>query len=151
MADITNKRKPATAGGFSEEERGAMKQRALELKAEARSISDRASGEAAVNAAINALPEPDRTIARKINEIVTAEAPRLMPRTWYGFPAYAKDGKIICFYQPAAKFKTRYGTFGFQQDAKLDDGNIWPVAFAVKELTTADEAKLAELVKKATR
>jgi uncharacterized protein YdhG (YjbR/CyaY superfamily) len=135
--------------GFTAEEKAAIRQRALELKAESRANNDRTAGESAVLAAITVLPEPDRTIATKIHEIVKLNAPELIPRTWYGFPAYAKGGKIVCFYQSASKFKTRYGTLGFQQDASLDDGNMWPVAFAVMGLGSAEESKIAELVKKA--
>jgi uncharacterized protein YdhG (YjbR/CyaY superfamily) len=132
---------------FTKKEQAAMRE---QIKMEARAKKDRATGEEAISKAVAALPEPDRSIASKINEIVSKTAPVLMPRTWYGFPAYAnKDGKIVCFFQPSSKFKTRYATFGFQQDAKLDDGNMWPVAFAVTKLTPADEEKIIEFLKKA--
>jgi len=121
-------------------------------KSATKSAADKADGEAAVLAAIAAMPEADRTLGERIHAIVTAAAPTLVPRTWYGMPAYAregKDGKVICFFQSASKFKTRYATFGFQHDAKLDDGALWPVAFALKELTPAGEAMIAALVRKA--
>ncbi len=109
----------------------------------------KADGEAEVLANIAAMPEPDRAIAERLHAIVTASAPNLSPRLWYGMPAYARDGKVVCFFQSAAKFKTRYATFGFQQEAQLDEGAMWPVAFAVKELTPAEEAKIAALVTRA--
>lgn len=149
MADQTNKKPANKSGEFSDEEKAAMKAHAQELKAGARAKNDRAAGERDVQAAISAMTGSDRDIAEKIHRIVAAAAPTLMPRTWYGMPAYAKDGKVVCFFQSAGKFKTRYATFGFQHDANLDDGNMWPVAFAVKELTDAEEAKLADLVKRA--
>jgi uncharacterized protein YdhG (YjbR/CyaY superfamily) len=134
-----------TSKGFTAEERAAMKERARELKA----AKTREAGEAAVREAIAAMPEPDRTLAAGIDGIVTATAPELAPRTWYGMPAYAKDDKVVCFFQPASKFKARYGTLGFQDSARLDDGALWPVAFAVTELTPAVEKRIAELVKRA--
>lgn len=135
---------------FSAEERAAMKERAKELKAEERAQKSRADGESDLLSKIAELPEPERTRAARIHEIVTANAPNLAPKTWYGMPAYANDeGKIVCFYQSAQKFDTRYGTFGFNDSATLDDGNVWPTAYAVKDLTPADEAKIAALVKKA--
>jgi len=137
--------------GFSDVELAAMKARTLEMKAEARENKNRAEGENALLTAIAALAEPDRTLAEKIHKIVSATAPALMPKTWYGMPAYAdKEGKVICFFQAASKFKTRYATFGFQPDAKLDDGNMWPVAFAVTSLTDTEKARIAELVTRAT-
>ena len=131
--------------GFSEEERAAMKERAKELKAEA----DEAAGESAVLAKIAEMKEPDRSMATRLHAIIKASAPELSPRTWYGSPAYAKDGKVVCFFQETQKFKTRYATFGFSDTAKLDEGTMWPVAFALKELTAADEARISALVKKA--
>ena len=135
--------------GFTDVERAAMKERAKEQKAEARANKNRAEGESDVLAKIAEMPEPDRTMARRLHEIIKASAPVLSPKTWYGMPAYARDGKVVCFFQPADKFKTRYATFGFNDSANLDDGALWPVAFALKELTAADEAKIAALVKKA--
>jgi len=138
--------------GFTDEEKAAMKARAKELKAEARASKDRAAGESTVLAAIAAMPVPERTMAKRLHEIVTAAAPSLMPKTWYGMPAYADaDGKVICFFQAASKFNTRYATFGFQPDAKLDDGNMWAASFALIKLTPAEEKKIVALVKKAIR
>jgi uncharacterized protein YdhG (YjbR/CyaY superfamily) len=131
--------------GFTAEERAAMKERAKELKAEA----SKADAESAVLSKIAEMPKPDRTMAERLHAIVTASAPALSPRTWYGMPAYAKDDKVICFFTPAAKFKGRYATFGFNDSANLDEGNMWPVSFALKELTTAEEKKIAAFVKKA--
>lgn len=134
--------------GFTAEEREAMKERAREAK----SASSRADGERDLLAKIAEMPEPDRSLAERVHAIVMASAPGLLPRTWYGMPAYAKDGKdgkLICFFQAASKFKVRYATFGFQPDANLDDGSMWPTSFALTELTAADEARIAELVKKA--
>ena len=131
--------------GFTAEERAAMKERAKELKAEA----NRADGEKALLAAIAAMPGPDRTMAKKLHAIVKASAPALSPKTWYGMPAYAKDDKVVCYFQSAAKFKSRYATFGFNDEANLDKGAMWPTAFALKKLTAADEKKIAALVKKA--
>jgi uncharacterized protein YdhG (YjbR/CyaY superfamily) len=138
-----------TVKGFTDEERAAMKARALELKAEARANKDKAEGESAVLEAIAAMPEPDRTMAKRLHAIIKASAPVLSPKTWYGMPAYAKDGKVVCFFQSAQKFKTRYATFGFSDAANLDEGALWPVAFALKKLTAAEEAKIGALVKKA--
>lgn len=135
--------------GFTDVERAAMKARAQELKAEARADKDKAAGESAVLAAIAAMKEPDRTLAKRLHAVIKASAPALSPKTWYGMPAYAKDGKIVCFFQSAQKFKTRYATFGFQHEANLDEGHMWPVAFALMELTAAEEARIAALVKKA--
>jgi uncharacterized protein YdhG (YjbR/CyaY superfamily) len=137
--------------GFTDEERAAMKEHALELKAARRrgTGADKADGESDVLAAIAAMPEPDRALGERLHSIIKANAPALSPRTWYGMPGYAKDGKVVCFFQSAAKFKTRYATFGFQHDANLDEGAMWPVAFALKELTAAEEARIAALVKKA--
>jgi uncharacterized protein YdhG (YjbR/CyaY superfamily) len=135
--------------GFTDEERAAMKERAQELKAEARADKDKADGESSVLTAIAALPEPDRAMARRLHAIITASAPALSPKTWYGMPAYARDGKVVCFFQSAQKFKTRYATLGFSDTANLDEGALWPVAFALKELTAAEEARIVALVKKA--
>ena len=134
---------------WTDEERSAMQERAKELKAEARASKGRAEGERDLLAKIKEMPKPDRVMAERIHAIVTRVAPELAPRTWYGMPAYAKDGKLICFFQPASKFKARYSTFGFENDAKLDDGSMWPTAFALTKLTAADEARIGELVKKA--
>ena len=141
--------KATKSQGFSDEERAAMKARAQELKAEARADRDRADGERDVLAAIAAMKGPDRAIAKKFHAIVKATAPDLSPKTWYGMPAYAKDGKVVCFFQSADKFNTRYATFGFSDEANLDKGALWPTGFALKELTTAEEAKIRALVKKA--
>jgi len=138
-----------TSKGFTDEERAAMKERAQELKAAARADKDRVDGESAVLAKIAEMKEPDRTMAKRLHAIIKASAPTLSPKTWYGMPAYAKDGKVVCFFQSAQKFKTRYATFGFSDAANLDEGAMWPVAFALKELTTAEEAKISALVKKA--
>ena len=136
--------------GFSNEERAAMKNRAQELKAEERANKNKAEGESAVLAAIAAMQEPDRSMARRLHAIIKASAPALLPKTWYGMPAYAnKDGKVVCFFQTAQKFNTRYATFGFNDTANLDEGALWPVAFALKELTASEEARISELVKKA--
>jgi len=137
--------------GFTAEERAAMKERAQELKAEARAQKDRAAGESDVLAKIAEMAEPDRTMAKRLHAIVKASAPELSPRTWYGMPAYAKNGKVVCFFQSAQKFKTRYATLGFSDEANLDKGALWPVAFALKELTDAEAAKIGALVKKAVR
>ena len=131
--------------GFTDEERTAMKARARELKAEARA----ADGERDVLAAIAELPEPDRAMAERLHALITAGAPALSPKTWYGMPAYARDGKVVCFFQGGQKFKTRYATFGFSDAANLDEGSLWPVAFALRELTAAEEARIGALVKKA--
>ena len=136
--------------GFTDEERAAMKARARELKAEARADKDKAEGESAVLAAIAAMKEPDRSMAKRLHAIIKASAPALLPKTWYGMPAYTdKDGKVVCFFQAAQKFNYRYATLGFQDAANLDEGAMWPVAFALKELTAADEARIVALVKKA--
>jgi uncharacterized protein YdhG (YjbR/CyaY superfamily) len=138
-----------TSKGFTAEERAAMKERAQELKAEARANRKKADGKRDVLAAIAAMKGPDRAMAKRLHAIVTASAPALSPKTWYGMPAYAKDGKVVCFFQSAQKFGMRYASFGFSDAANLDKGAVWPVAFALKELTAAEEAKLAALVKKA--
>jgi uncharacterized protein YdhG (YjbR/CyaY superfamily) len=138
-----------SAKGFSAEERAAMKERARELKEEARASKDRAAGERDVLAKIAEMPEPDRSMAERLHEIIKASAPDLSPRTWYGMPAYAKHGKVVCFFTAASKFKERYATFGFNAAANLDDGNMWPTSFALQKLTAAEEARIVELVKKA--
>ena len=137
--------------GFTDEERVAMKERIQELKAAARRgpRADKADGESAVLAKIAEMPEPDRAMGKRLHAIIKASAPALSPKTWYGMPAYAKDGKVVCFFQSAQKFNTRYATFGFSDTANLDEGALWPVAFALKELTAAEEAKIGALVKKA--
>src|SRR5450759_1762404 len=131
--------------GFTAEERGAMKERAKEMKAAA----NEAGGEIAVLAKIAEMPEPDRAMGKRLHAVIKASAPALSPRLWYGMPAYAKDGKVVCFFQSAQKFKTRYATFGFSDAASLDEGSMWPVAFALKGLTAAEEARIGALVKKA--
>src|SRR6059036_184203 len=135
--------------GFTDEERAAMKERAQELKAGARANKDKADGESDVLAKIAAMREPDRAMAERLHAIIKASAPGLSPKTWYGMPAYAKDGKVVCFFQPAQKFKTRYATLGFSDAANLDEGALWPVVFALKELTATEEARISALVKKA--
>ncbi|HLQ06891.1 MAG TPA: hypothetical protein VK126_03985 [Nitrososphaerales archaeon] len=130
--------------GFENEERAAMRDRIEELKA-----TDKPDGESAVLAKIAEMQEPDRTMSKRLHAIIKASAPALAPRLWYGMPAYAKDGKVVCFFQPARKFKTRYATFGFSDKANLDEGAMWPNAFALKRLTGAEEARIAALVKKA--
>ena len=138
-----------SSGGFTDDERAAMKARAQELKAEARASKNRAEGERAVLAAIAAMKESDRAMAERVHAIVEASAPGLWPKTWYGMPAYAKDGKVACFFQSAQKFNTRYATLGFSDAANLDEGAMWPVVFALKELTAAEEARIGALVKNA--
>lgn len=140
-----------THGGFTDEERMAMRERAQELKAGKRRGAgvDKADAESAVLAKIEEMPEPDRAMGRRLHAIIKASAPALIPRLWYGMPAYAKGGKVVCFFQSASKFKTRYATFGFSDAAKLDENAVWPVAFALKALTAAEEAKIGALVKKA--
>src|SRR5881296_2240319 len=140
-----------TFKGFTDEERVAMKERAQELKAAGRRGpgADKADGESVVLAKIAEMPEPDRTMGKRLHAIIKASAPALSPKLWYGMPAYAKDGKVVCHFQDAQKFKTRYATFGFSDAANLDDGALWPVAFALKGLTAAEEARIGALVKKA--
>ncbi|CUS02040.2 conserved protein of unknown function [Candidatus Promineifilum breve] len=135
--------------GFTADEQAAMKERARELKAEARASKDRAEGESALLAKIAEMPEPERAMAQRLHEIITATAPALWPKTWYGMPAYAKDGKILCFFQSAQKFDARYATLGFNDVAKLDDGAMWPTSFALREMTADVEARIAALVAKA--
>lgn len=139
-----------TSRGFSDEEREAMKARAEELKSARRGArAGKADGERDVLAKIAEMPQPDRGMAERIHAIIKASAPELSPKTWYGMPAYAKDGKVVCFFQSAHKFKTRYATFGFSDEARLDDGTMWPSAFALTKLTAADEARIGALVKRA--
>jgi uncharacterized protein YdhG (YjbR/CyaY superfamily) len=140
-----------TFEGLTDEERAAMKDRTRELKAEARRgpRAGKADGESDVLTKIAELPAPDRAMAERLHAIIKASAPALSPKTWYGMPAYAKDGKVVCFFQSAHKFKTRYAMFGFNDPANLDDGAMWPVTFALKKLTAAEEARIAALVKKA--
>jgi uncharacterized protein YdhG (YjbR/CyaY superfamily) len=153
---MSDTRKPAkgttakgkTFDGFTDEERGAMKERARELKATSRR-GDQADGERDVLAKIAEMPASDRAMGERLHAIIKASAPALSPRLYYGMPAYAKDGKVVCFFQPAQKFKTRYATFGFNDTANLDDGNMWPTSFALTKLTAADEKRIGALVKKA--
>ena len=141
------------SGGFTDEERAAMKERAKELKAEARRSprgkKEKADGEGDVLTKIAEMKEPDRAMATRLHEIITASAPALSPKTWYGMPAYAKDGNVVCYFTPASKFNSRYATFGFNAGANLDDGAMWPTAFALKELTAAEEERITALVKQA--
>ena len=147
--DRSTTKKDKKSSGFTDDERAAMKARAQELKAEARANKNRSEGERDVLAAIAAMKEPDRVLAKRLHAIVLEHAPDLWPKTWYGMPAYARDGKVVCFFKSAGKFKSRYATLGFEEAANLDDGAMWPVAYAVTELTAADEKKIAKLVKKA--
>jgi uncharacterized protein YdhG (YjbR/CyaY superfamily) len=144
-AQSTTKRTP----GFSADEKAAMRERARELKAESKSRDAREEGERDLLAKIAEMPESDRVMAERIHAVVTATAPELAPKTWYGMPAYARDGKLVCFFKSADKFKSRYATFGFEEDARLDDGDMWPTSWALTKVTPADEARIAELVKKA--
>ncbi len=154
MKDMQKSAKSATgqaSGGFTDEERAAMRERGQELKAAARRgpRAGQADGESDVLAKIAEMPEPDRIMAGRLHAIIKASAPALSPRTWYGMPAYAKDGNVVCFFQSAQKFKTRYATLGFSDRAKLDEGTMWPTTFALTELTATDEARIGALVKKA--
>jgi uncharacterized protein YdhG (YjbR/CyaY superfamily) len=135
--------------GLTEDERAAMKARLRELKAEERASKNRAEGERDLLAAIDAMSEPDRGMAKRLHAIIETTAPSLWPKTWYGMPAYAKEGKVVCFFKPAEKFNSRYATFGFEEAANLDDGAMWVTSFALTKLTPADEKKIASLVKKA--
>jgi uncharacterized protein YdhG (YjbR/CyaY superfamily) len=152
---MKNTEKSATSAktydGFTDDERAAMKERAQELKAATPrgARGAKADGESDVLEKIAEMPESDRAIAERLHAIIKASAPELSPKTWYGMPAYAKDGKVVCFFQSSHKFKTRYATFGFNDSANLDDGTMWPTAFALTKLTAADEARISELVKKA--
>jgi uncharacterized protein YdhG (YjbR/CyaY superfamily) len=150
MSAPTSKKKGAAASGFTAEERAAMKERAAEVRAEARRQS-KADAEAAVLAKIAEMPEPDRSMGERLHAVVRAGAPDLEPKLWYGMPAYAKDGKLVCFFKPASKFQSRYATFGFEEAANLDDGVMWSTSWALTKLTAAEEKKLATLVKKAAR
>lgn len=138
-------------GGFTDEERAAMKERATELKSDARRSGRpaKADGESDVLAKIAEMPEPDRSMAERLHALIKASAPELSPKTWYGMPGYAKDGKVLCYFTAASKFKERYATFGFNANANLDDGAMWPTSFALTKLTTADEKRIRELLKKA--
>jgi len=147
--EMTDTKPAKTTKVFSDDEREAMKARAKEQKAEARRGMDEAAGEADVLAKIAEMPQSDREMAKRIHAIVKANAPGLAAKTWYGMPAYAKDGKLICFFKAADKFKSRYATFGFEENAKLDDGSMWATSWALTKLTAADEKKIGELVKKA--
>jgi len=149
MAERKAASKGKAAQTFTDEERAAMKERARELKAEARASKSKADGEREVLAKIAEMPGPDRALAKRVHAIVTDSAPALSPKTWYGMPAYAKDGKVVCFFQSADKFKSRYATFGFSDEANLDDGTMWPTSFALTKLTAAEEARIGALVKKA--
>lgn len=144
-----NKNTAKKSQGFTKEEQAAMKERAKELKAEARANKQREVGEKDLLEKVAEMPEADRVMAERIHEIVTTHAPDLWPKTWYGMPAYARDGKVVCFFQSAEKFNARYATLGFNDTADLDDGNMWPTAFALKGITAAEEKKIAALVKKA--
>jgi uncharacterized protein YdhG (YjbR/CyaY superfamily) len=145
-----SKKATQKGNGFTDEEKAAMKERAKELKAEARAKKNRAAGESDVLAKIAEMPEPDRAMAQRLHEIIKASAPALSPKTWYGMPAYTnEDGKVVCYFTAASKFNSRYATLGFNDDANLDEGAMWPTSFALKELTAAEEAKIVELVKKA--
>lgn len=135
--------------GFSDDERAAMRERALELKAEERANKDRAFGEKTVRDAIAKMQEPDRSMAKRIHEIVSEQAPLLMPKTWYGMPAYAKEGRVVCFFKAASKFKSRYATLGFEEAANLDEGHMWPTSYALTKLTAKEESIISALVKAA--
>ncbi|MDQ1383073.1 MAG: hypothetical protein QOG65_452 [Actinomycetota bacterium] len=148
-ATTTKRTETDESGKFTAEEKAAMRERAKELKAETRRGAERADGERDLLAKIADMPESDRVMAERIHEIVTATAPELDPKTWYGMPAYARDGKLICFFKAADKFKSRYATFGFEEDARLDDGTMWATSWALTRLTKADEERIAALVKKA--
>jgi uncharacterized protein YdhG (YjbR/CyaY superfamily) len=143
------KRTTGSGKGFSAEERAAMRERGRELKAEARADRDKAAGEHDVLAKIAEMKGSDRAIAGQLHVLIKASAPALSPKTWYGMPAYAKDGKVVCYFKSAAKFKERYATFGFNDAANLDEGSMWPTSFALTELTPPDEARISRLVKSA--
>ena len=145
----TSARGSDTGGAFTDAEKAAMKERARELKAEARASKNRAEGERAVLEKIAEMPEPDRSMAARIHQIVTEHAPILLPRTWYGMPAYTRDGQVVCFFQSAAKFEARYATLGFNDAARLDDGAMWPTSFALREINPAEEARIVALVRQA--
>jgi len=141
--------KSKSAQTFTDDERAAMKERAKELKAEERANKNRAEGESDVLAKIAEMPQPERAMAERLHELITASAPVLVPKTWYGMPAYAKDGKIVCFFQSAQKFNTRYATLGFSDEARIDKGGMWPTAYALTQLTPAEEETIRALVKQA--
>ena len=146
---MSPKKETQKSKGFTDDEKAAMKARAKELKAEARVNKNKAEGESAALAAIAEMAEPDRAMAERLHAIIKASAPDLWPKTWYGMPAYARDGKVVCFFQSAQKFNARYATLGFNDTANLDEGAMWPTAFALKELTATEEARISALVKKA--
>lgn len=146
---MSNDTSKAKAEGFSAEERAAMKERAREMKAEERMNKDRAAGEQAVLEKIAEMTEPDRSMAERLHALISANAAQLSPKTWYGMPAYARGGKVVCYFQSAEKFGARYATFGFSDEAQLDEGAMWPTSYALKELTAADEERIIALVKKA--
>lgn len=147
-----SKKETQKSKGFTAEERAAMKERAKELKAEARANKGRADGERDILAKIAEMPEPERSMAARLHEIITTSAPDLMPKTWYGMPAYANaEGKVVCFFQSASKFETRYATLGFNDSANLDEGDMWPVSYALKQMTDAEETRIGALVKRAVR
>ena len=145
----TTKKTTQKSKGFTDAEQAAMKERAKELKAEARTNQKKADGEKDLFEKIAEMPEPERAMAQRLHEIISEAAPDLWPKTWYGMPAYARDGKVVCFFQSADKFKSRYATLGFSDEANLDEGAMWPTAFALKGLTAAEEARIGALVKKA--
>jgi uncharacterized protein YdhG (YjbR/CyaY superfamily) len=140
-----------SSDSFSAEEKAAMRERARELKAEAKSRDARAEGERDLLAKIAEMPAPDRAMAERLHELISAAAPGLAPKTWYGMPAYARDGQLVCFFKAAAKFNSRYATFGFEEEARIDDGSMWPTSYALTKLTRADEERITELVKRAVR
>ncbi len=146
---MSSAKKSDEGAGFSAAERAAMKERAKELKAEAKASKNREAGEKDIFEKVEEMAEADRKMALRLHELMNEVAPELMPRTWYGMPAYTRDGKVICFFQAASKFGVRYSTFGFQEDANLDDGNMWPTSFALTKLTSTEEARIRELVKQA--
>ncbi len=148
---MSQKKETKESEGFTDAERTAMKERAKELKAEARAKQDRSKGESDVLAKIAEMEGPDRAMAERLHEIMKASAPALSPKTWYGMPAYAKDGKVVCFFQSAQKFKARYATLGFSDTANLDEGDMWPTSYALKELTADTEVEIIALVKKAVQ
>jgi hypothetical protein len=148
-APKSSSRNAADRAGLTAGEKAALRETVRERKAQARSLDARADGERDVRAKIAEMPNPDRTMAERLHALIAEVAPDLVPKTWYGMPAYAKDGKLVCFFKAASKFDSRYATFGFEEDARLDDGTMWATSFALKELTRADEARLVALVKKA--
>ena len=149
MSPKKDTKKAASRAGFTDEEKAAMKERAAELKAEARASKDRVAGESDLLAKIAEMQEPDRSMATRLHKLITASVPELSPKTWYGMPAYARDGKVVFFFQSADKFKTRYCTLGFSDEANLDEGNLWPSAYALIKLTPSEETRILALVRKA--